>query len=448
MRTVFTLKNLRRSMQFSSGFKRYFANTGWLFFGRTSRMVTALFVGVYVARYLGPSNFGLLSYAGSFVGLFSAIATLGLDNIVVRDLVRYEKKRDELLGTTFVLKIIGSILLLGIVAAAVRFTTNDNFTNLLIFIIAVATIFQSFNVIDFYFRSKVLSKYVVYAQIISGISSAIIKLLFIYFRIGLVYFAAVMIVESIILAIGFITTYTKQKLNIFNWRIKFYLAKRLLRDSWPLILSGIAISIYMRIDQVMIKEMITPGAVGNYAVAVRLSEVWYFIPMAITSSLFPAIINAKKVSEKLYHRRLQKLYDLMTWLAIGIALPITFLANDIIRLLFGVQYQDAAGVLRIYVWAGVFVFLGVASSQYLIAENYTKISFSTTFVGGIVNVILNIIMIPRYGINGAAIATLISYCVATFFIGCIPKTSKQAVLMLKSLNLLGIVGDRYKERLK
>ena len=203
----------------------------------------------------------------------------------------------------------------------------------------------------------------------------------------------------------------------------------------------------MRIDQVMIKEMITPEAVGNYSVAVRLSEVWYFIPMAITSSLFPAIINAKKVSEKLYHRRLQKLYDLMTWLAIGIALPMTFLANDIIRLLFGVQYQDAAGVLRIYVWAGVFVFLGVASSQYLVAENYTKISFFRTFAGGIVNVILNIIMIPKYGINGAATATLISYFVATFFIGFIPKTSKQAVSMVKSLNLLRIVGVGRKERL-
>ena len=398
-------------------------------------MVITLFVGVYVARYLGPSNYGLLSYAGSFVVLFSAIATLGLDNIVVRDLVRDEKKRDELLGTTFVLKTVGSVLLLGILAAAVRFTTNDNFTNLLIFIIALATIFQSLNVIDFYFRSKVLSKYAVYAQTISGISSAIIKLLFIYFRMGLVYFAAVMVAESVILAIGLVTTYTKQKLNIFNWRIKFDLARRLLRDSWPLILSGVAISIYMRIDQVMIKAMMTPAAVGNYAVAVKLSEVWYFIPMAITSSVFPAIINAKKVSEKLYYGRLQKLYDLMTWLAIGIALPITFLANDIIRLLFGVQYQDAAGVLRVYIWAGVFVFLGVASSQYLIAENYTKISFFRTFVGGIINVILNIIMIPKYGINGAAIATLISYFVSVFAIILVPKTYKNSILMLRSISM-------------
>lgn len=435
-------------MQFSSGSRRYFANTSWLLFERISRMVIILLVGIYIARYLGPSNYGLLSYAQSFVVLFSAIAILGLDNIVIRDLVRNEKERDELLGVTFILKVAGSILLLGILAVVVRFTTNDNFTNLLIFIIALATIFQSFNTIDFYFRSKVLSRYTVYAQTASLISSAIIKILLIYFKMGLIYFAAVMVVESVILAVGLIAMYIKQKLNIFNWKIKFDLAKRLLKDSWPLILSGVAISIYMRIDQVMIKQMINLGAVGNYAVAVRLSEVWYFIPMAITSSVFPAIVNAKKVSEKLYYGRLQKLYDLMTWLAVGIALPITFLANDIIRLLFGIQYQDAAGVLRIYIWAGIFVFLGVVSSQYLIAENYTKISFLRTFVGMIVNVILNIILIPKYGINGAAIATLVSFFLATFFIVFIPKTHKQAVLMLKSVNLFSIFRDRYRESLR
>lgn len=433
------LKKAYKNMQFSSEFRNYFANTGWLFFERIVRMIIALFVGVYVARYLGPSNYGLLSYAVSLVGLFSAIATLGLDKIVVRNLVKDEKKQEELLGTAFALKFIGFILLLGLLTLAVQFTTNDSFTNLLILIIALSTFFQSFNVIDFYFQSRVLSKYVVHVQIISGISAAIIKLLLIYFSMDLIYFAAVMVVESVILGIGLIAAYAKQKMSIFKWRIKIDLAKRLLRDSWPLILTGIAISIYMRIDQVMIKELMDTGAVGNYAVAVKLSEVWYFIPMAITSSLFPAIIDAKKISEKLYYKRLQKLYALMTWLAIGIALPITFLADDIIRLLFGMQYQDAAGVLVIYVWAGVFVFLGVASSQYLIVENYTRISFFRTAIGAIVNVGLNIVLIPKYGINGAAMATLISYFVSVFSIILIPKTHKNSVLMLKSFSLLGAI---------
>jgi len=433
------LKDKFNKLQLSSGFKRYFVNTSWLFFERIIGMAVTFFVGVYVARYLGPANFGLLSYAGSFVGLFSAIAALGLDNIVVRELVKDEKRRDELLGTTFVLKVIGSIFVLTIIAIAVRFTNNDSFTNLLIFIIAIGTIFQSFNVINFYFQAKVLSKYTVYAQVFTTILCAAIKLLLIYFNMGLIYFTIVTLLQSIILASGLIVMYTKQKSSLLKWSINYGLAKNLLKDSWPLILSGIAISIYMKIDQVMIKNMLNTEAVGNYAVAVRISEVWYFIPMAITKSVFPAIINAKKISEKLYYERLQKLYDLMVWLAIGIALPIMLLSNNIIKLLFGIQYQEAAGVLRIYVWAGVFVFLGVASSQYLIAENYTKISFLNSLTGAIVNVILNITLIPKFGIKGAAIATVISYFVSVFLIILIPKTYKNSVLMLKSFSPLSCI---------
>ena len=433
------LKNKFEKIKLSSGFKKYFINTGWLFFERIIGMAVSFFVGVYVARYLGPANFGLLSYAGSFVGLFTGISALGLDNIVVRELVKNERKRDELLGTSFILKFIGSIFALIIVLIAVRFTNNDNFTNLLIYIIVIGTIFQSFNVINFYFQAKVLSKYTVYAQVFSTILCSVIKLLLIYFNMSLIYFAMVTLLQSVFLASGLIVMYIKQKSSLFKWKIIFDLAKNLLKDSWPLMLSGIAISIYMKIDQVMIKNMLDARAVGNYAVAVRLSEVWYFIPMAITNSVFPAIINAKKISEKLYYERLQKLYDLMTWLAIGIALPIMLLSNNIIKLLFGAQYQSASAVLKIYVWAGIFVFLGVASSKYLIAENYTKISFLNSITGAIVNVILNIILIPKFGINGAAIATVISYFVSVFLIILIPKTYKNSVLMLKSFSPLGCI---------
>lgn len=430
---------LKNKIKLSAGFKKYFINTGWLFFGRIIGMTLSFFVGVYVARYLGPANFGLLSYAGSFVGLFAAISTLGLDSILVRELVKDEKRRDELLGTTFVLKIIGSILVLIIILIAVRFTTNDSFTNLLIFIIAIGTIFQSFNVINYYFQSKVLSKYTVYAQMFSTILCSVIKLLLIYFNMGLVYFAMVTLLQSIILVSGYIAMYMKQKLNLSNWRMNLNLAKRLLSDSWPLILSGIAISIYMKIDQVMIKNMLDAKAVGNYAVAVRLSEVWYFIPVLISSSLFPAIINAKKISEKLYYERLQKLYDLMVCSAIGISLPVMLLSNNIIKLLFGIQYQEAVGVLRIYVWACVFVFLGVVNSKYLIAENYTKILFLITFTGAIINITLNFILIPKLGINGAAITTVLSQFTVAFSIVLISKTRYNFLLMIKSFLLINSI---------
>jgi len=414
------------------GFMKYFKNTSWLFGEKILRMVVGLFVGIWVARYLGPEQFGLLSYAQSFVGLFTAIATLGLDGIVIRELVKDEGRRDELIGTAFWLKLMGAFAVLLILAIAVNFTSNDHYTNMLIFIIASATIFQSFNVIDFYFQSKVLSKYVVYANIISLFISSIVKIALILYEAPLIAFAWVVLFDSFVLACGFIYFYiknnskflalnadtpvSKEKMgyNIQHLKFKRETAVSLLRDSWPLILSGIVISIYMKIDQVMIKEMLNSEAVGQYAAAVRISEAWYFIPMVIASSLFPAIINAKKQSEELYYARLQKLYDLMVWMAIAIALPMTYLSDWVVKFLYGGAYNQAGSVLIVHIWTGVFVFLGVAFSGFLTTENWTKKSFYRTFLGALFNIIFNYTFILNYGINGAAVATLLSQFIANY----------------------------------
>ena len=410
------------------GFMKYFKNTSWLFGERVLRMVVGLFVGIWVARYLGPEQFGIFSYAQSFVGLFTVIATLGLDGIVVRELVKDENRKDELIGTAFWLKLFGALVVLIVLAVAVYFTSNDSYTNSLVFIVASATIFQSFNVVDMYFQSKVLSKYIVYANVISLFISSIVKIALILNEAPLIAFAWVILFDSFILASGFIYFYLKNRRHSeqpnrysvfdtessFAWKFNKSTAFSLLKDSWPLILSGIVISIYMKIDQVMIKEMMNAEAVGQYAAAVRLSEAWYFIPMVIASSLFPAIINAKKQSEELYYARLQKLYSLMVWLAIAIALPMTFLSDWVVHFLYGEQYNQAGSVLMIHIWAGVFVFLGVASGKWLLSENLQIFSTVNTSIGAIVNIWLNYILIPKIGVSGAAWATLISYFVAAY----------------------------------
>ena len=399
------------------GFRKYFANTSWLFGEKILRMVVGIFVGIWVARYLGPEQFGLFSYAGSFVGLFTAIATLGLDGIVIRELVKDENRRDELIGTAFWLKVMGAFGVLAILAIAVQFTSNDQYTNILIFIIASATIFQSFNVIDFYFQSKVLSKYVVYANIISLFISSIVKIALILYEAPLIAFAWVVLFDSFVLACGFIYFYIKNnstfKIQILEFKKETAIS--LLKDSWPLILSGIAIMIYVKIDQVMIMQILDAEAVGQYAAAVRLSEAWYFIPMVIASSLFPAIINAKKQSEELYYSRLQKFYSLMLWIAIVIALPMTFFSDWVVNLLYGEQYNQAGNVLMIHIWAGVFVFLGVASGKWLLSENLQIFSTINTAIGAISNIVLNLILIPRFGVEGAAWATVISYAISGYF---------------------------------
>jgi O-antigen/teichoic acid export membrane protein len=412
-------------------FMRYFKNTSWLFAEKILRMVVGLFVGIWVARYLGPEQFGLLSYAQSFVGLFAAIATLGLDGIVVRELVKDPSRQHELIGTAFWLKLIGAMIVLVILALAITFTSNDTHTNILIFIIASAVIFQAFNVVDMYFQAKVLSKYVVFANIIALLISSLVKIFLILTHAPLIAFAWVTLFDSVILALGFVYFYLKNTSNpIFqNWLFKKSTAIVLLKDSWPLILSGIVISIYMKIDQVMIKEMINTEAVGQYAAAVRLSEAWYFIPMVIASSLFPAIINAKQQSEALYYSRLQKLYDLMVWMAIAIALPMTFLSDWIIYLLYGEQYHQSGSVLMIHIWAGVFVFLGVASGKWLLTENLQILSFLRTFYGMTLNIILNFILIPKYGIQGASVATLISYMTVSLFSDFFHKKTRKTFFM-------------------
>lgn len=397
------------------GFMRYFKNTSWLMGEKILRMVIGLFVGIWVARYLGPEKFGLFSYAQSFVGLFVALAGLGLDGIVIREMVTDPSKQAALLGTAFRLKLVGALSVLIVLAIATQLSEQDGLATLMIFIIASSTIFQSFNVIDLFFQANVLSKYVVYSNTISLLVSSIIKVILVVNEAALIAFAMVVLVDSIILMMGFVYFF-KRHSNMALDKLHFNkkLAINLLKDSWPLILSGLVISIYMKVDQVMIKEMIGAEAVGQYAAAVKLSEAWYFIPMVIVSSLFPAIISAKKQSEELYYERLQKSYDLMVWLAIAIALPMTFLSDWVVDLLYGEQYSQAGSVLMIHIWAGVFVFLGVAFSNYLTNENLTIKSFLRTFLGAIINVALNLVLIPRYGIKGAAIATLFSQFTANY----------------------------------
>ncbi len=417
------------------GIRRYGANTAWLMGEKILRMFMGLFVGIWVARYLGPEQFGLLSYAQSFVFLFTAIATLGLDSIVVRELVKDKSQRNVLLGTAFTLKLIGSLCILPLLWLGVQFTSNDSYTNLLIFIIASGTIFQSFNVIDFYYQSSVLSKYVAFANTITLAISSIIKIVLILNEASLLAFAIVGVFDTVILSLGLIYFYwQKTHHSLREWQFDKVVAKQLLSDSWPLILSSIMVSLYMKIDQVMIKEMLDNNAVGQYAAAVRISEAWYFLPVAICSSIFPAIINAKKVSETLYYQRLQRLYSVMIWLGISIALPMTFMSDWIINLLYGSAYIEAGQVLIVHVWAGLFVCIGVANSNWMINENIQVYSTLNTAIGATLNIVLNYILIISFGILGAAVATLIAYAVSAYFsLFLWEKTKSNFYLISKSV---------------
>jgi len=402
-------------------FLKYLSSTAWLLFEKIFRTIIGLIVTVWVVRYLGPEKFGLFSYTQSFAGMFTVIASLGLDGIVVRELVRDGSKRDALLGTAFGLKVVGAFISIAIIATAVNFTSNDTYTNTLIFIIACATIFQSFNVIDYFFIAEVRSRYVVFSSIISLFISSLAKITLILCEAHLVFFVLVLLLDSLVLAIGLLIFYTKaepigsnRKLRVSDWIFDKKLAISMLKDSYPLILSSVAIVVYMRIDQVMIKEMLGDKDVGLFSAGIKIVEAMYFIPVIITASLFPAIVNLKNASQKDYEIKFQYLMSFMFWGSVFLILPINLFAENFMPLLFGEKYYASYKVTEIYCWVFIFTSLGVTSSKWLLAENLQIFSMYRTYLGMAINILLNYLWIPKYGIVGAAYASLISQIFSSY----------------------------------
>jgi O-antigen/teichoic acid export membrane protein len=241
------------------------------------------------------------------------------------------------------------------------------------------------------------------------------------------------------LAIGLVIIYHRENLQIRSWVFRTSRAKSLLSQSWPLILSAVMVTLYMQIDVLMIKFFTGSKEAGIYSAAARISEAWYFIPVAIVTSVFPAIIHARKTDPTRYQKRLQNLYDLLVAISLPIALIVSLGADTFIPLLYGDKFIGAGTMLSIHIWSGIFVFLGSASGQYLLAEGFTMISFYRTAIGAIINILLNLWLIPLYGGQGASVATLIAYFSATFFILAFSKTRKEGYKMLKSLFLISFL---------
>ena len=429
----------RAKLEKRTELKKVIRNSGWLIGDNVARLILGTAVGIWLARYLRPSEYGVYNYALAYIALFTSLVTLGLDNIVVREIVKDKANTNKILGSTFFLKIAMGIVTFFIVVISTLFITGyDAITKTAIIVLAGSLIFSAFDTIGFWFQSEIKSKFAVYAKLGAFIIANLLRIFFLLLGAQLIVFIWLSLIEIIIGAVGLALVYRRNEQKLSKWKIDFPLIKHLLSNSWPLIFSGLAVFIYMKIDQIMIGSMLGLKEVGIYSAAVRLSEVWYFIPIAIASSIFPSIVALRKINVNLYINRLQIFYDLMTWLAILIAIPVAFFSRDIISLTFGSQYVGAGPVLAVYIWAGVAVFLGVASEQYLLAENLTKVSFMRTALGGVLNVLLNLYLIPRYGIIGSAWATLISYFVATFSLIVFRKSRTSVSMFIKTFQIFRI----------
>lgn len=418
------------------GFQNYLQNTSWLVLEKGFRIVVAVFVGAWVTRHLGPAEFGAFQYSLSFVSIFASLATLGLDQIVIKELVKNESRRDVLLGTSFALKVGGASLSFLLLIAVLLVKDNSDSINTMILLAAAAIFLQSFNVIDFYFRSKVISKYAVYANFICLLLSSIVKIVLILFDASAIAFAAVFIFEAFVVALGFIYFYLKSvRSNLFSkWKFDRTLAKELLSTSWPLIFGGMLLMIQARIDQVMLKELSTEEEVGFYSVALKTVELFGFIPMLLQSSLMPSLINSKKASLDHYKNRLLNYYRLNFILFLFVAIPIFFFSDLIIKALYGEPYLAAVPLLSFMAIRLFFANMGVARTTYINIEGQFKYSMATMLIGTVVNIVLNYFLIPNYLSMGAIFSTIVSFFVTIFFFDFFYKKMRSnAVLQLKSI---------------
>lgn len=398
-------------------------------------MGVGLLVGVWMARYLGPEQFGLLNFATALVALFGAVAALGLKDIIVRDIVKEPESANITLGTGFILRLIGGLISFLILSCVIIYLRQDDFlSKIIVAILGFTLIFKSSEIVKFWFESQVKSKYSVWVENSVFLAIAGIRVVMILAQAPLMAFVLAFFAEAFLVAVFLLLTYKIKAGSLTDWKVSFGNAKKLLQDSWPLLLSGVAIFVAMRIDQVMLGQIIGDQAVGIYSAAIRISEVWYFIPMAIMASFFPSIVSAKKTDEALYYKKLQKLYDLMIWLGISVALIMTFLSDWIINLLFGLEYSDAGTVLKIHIWAGFSAFPAYVWGAWIITENKQKVALFAYILAALFNVIFNLILIKHLGINGAALATLLGTWLSTFIAYALYKPSKSYGLLVNSFN--------------
>lgn len=425
------------TQRLSIDLKKIAANASWLLLDRLIVMITGLVVGAWVARYLGPEKFGLYNYATSIVSFLTPFTGISLISIIVRDLARTPSEKDNILGTTFLIFLVGGAITvpLAVILSLILEPSNQTI-QILVGVIAFSNILLAFDTIDIWFQSQTQSKQIVVARRSSGLIAAIFKLTLIQLHAPLIAFAWAISVELVLSAILMMITFELKGNSIKKWRFIPGRAKEMIREGLPLILAGISVYIYSKIDQVMLGSLLTDKSqLGFYSIAVKISEVFNFLPMIVASSIFPKL-STLDVEDVEYQNKLQVYFDIMMFLWLIVALPISLFSSPIILFLYGSDYSPAARILGVYVWAQFGANLGVARSSFLTIKGILKYSLYLGIIGVFLSIGLNYFLIPQYQAMGATIATLIINLVvivlANFFIRDLRIVG---IMILRSLNL-------------
>lgn len=429
------------------GAQRAAANFGWLLAERGVRLALSVGVGFLVARHLGPDRLGRLSYCLALTSLAGAFAALGLDAIVRRDLLTQPARTVEILASSAVVRFAaGAGLALLVLAFALTHGSDSGVERRLLAILAVTVLQPAFLVPEIWLQTQLQARYSVWAQTAALVASAGVRVALIVLDAPLAAFAGAVVLEFALTALGFHVVSRRAGLR-FRWSAASRAeARRLLRESWPLLFAGIAVVFYMKIDEVMLRHLAGPTAVGVYAAATRLTEIWFFVPAALGASVLPALLRARERGEAAYQQRLQQYFDLSAGLAYALALPIALAAPGLVRLAYGPEFAGAAPIVVVHVWSSVFVFLGVARGQWLVGEGLQKFYLVTTAAGAVVNVALNWVLIPRWGGLGAAWATVVSFGVAAWVASYFHREVRATAAMQTRALLIPLTGWRYLRR--
>ena len=421
---------LRRQLKGRHYLQRVIDNAGWVLGERLVRYTLGLFIGVWIARYVGPEQYGLLNYAAAYVVVLAFMSTLGLDSLAVRNLVRDPDTCEETLGTLLVMRLAGGLfLILAAVLGLLILQPDDERATALVLLIAGAQVMQAFDSIDCWFQANVISRYTVIAKLSAISTVTAVRVALILMEAPLVAFAWAVLVESSVLAAGMLIVYRLSGRHLTSLRPRWSRARRLLADGWPLILSASVAAVYARIDQVMLGQFTGFAAVGEYAISVRVIEFTQIVPTVMALSVFPALIKSRELGRDQYRARAQTFHSVMLWLGVAVAIPLSLGATPLVQTIFGSSYEGAGPVLAIMAWTPIWMFISLARQRWLFAESEERIGVVVDCTGCLLNVAANLILIPRFGALGAAVASLIAPVGATFLIAPFSKAIRESLLM-------------------
>jgi O-antigen/teichoic acid export membrane protein len=409
------LDKILHKSKLSPNRQKVLANVYWAVLGKVVNIICGLLVGVLVARYLGPDQFGLMNYVISYVTLFSILAAFGLDGIEIRELSKNNAVKETILGTAFAIRLIFAAMTVLLILVTLILFESDAFTFAMVMVYSLSLVFSALNVIRNYFTSIVLNEYVIKTEIFRTLIGAGIKALLLVRHCSLAWFIAASAFDFVLIGSGYLYSYRKKAGSVRAWKVDLSVARMLIKESFPLLLSGTAVIIYQQINAVMIRNMMDNASVGQFSAASKITELAIFIPMVIAQTVTPLLVKAHQEDPARYHEKRQQFMDIMVWSAMAVSLAMCVMAYPAIWLLYGSSYLSAVPVLQIMAWKAVFMALFGSSGQLITIENLQRYAVARNIIGCVVSVALNYLLIPVWGIVGSAIATVITVAFSGYF---------------------------------